>query len=373
MVQRKLNLCRQIIHSGINVLLLSLLFSSFTAVNAQRKTGTEYEIYTDFDPAIALVIVILVCAFFLLIVFSMFIRHCSEPVVVANLSTAAIARNLSRRQPGLDSAVIEKFPVFFYSDVKEVKIGRGTLECAICLSEFEDNETLRLLPKCNHVFHPECIDKWLASHVTCPVCRGELTLESGETPKVSLTVDSDSNQEDIAPNLNRSSNEVAITVNEEQNRDSVTIIANTSQNPHPRSSISGKFPRSHSTGHSLVQGGANIERYTLRLPEEVRTQIMANAKLKRTLSFNVISTKEWSVRKGYKIGGEQIRWSERWSMLINPAFVSTGGGVKSSKMDKEGDSDSVNSRNLLAAVKLNCMSLKVEGVEEASTVVGVPV
>ncbi|KAL2924561.1 E3 ubiquitin-protein ligase ATL31 [Bienertia sinuspersici] len=27
-----------------------------------------------------------------------------------------------------------------------------------CLNEFEDKETLRLLPVCDHVFHPECID-----------------------------------------------------------------------------------------------------------------------------------------------------------------------------------------------------------------------
>jgi hypothetical protein len=31
-----------------------------------------------------------------------------------------------------------------------------------------------------------------------------------------------------------------------------------------RTRISRKFPRSHSTGHSLIQPGENIERYTLR-------------------------------------------------------------------------------------------------------------
>lgn len=29
----------------------------------------------------------------------------------------------------------------------------------------------RKLPKCEHVFHMECIDMWLHSHATCPVCR----------------------------------------------------------------------------------------------------------------------------------------------------------------------------------------------------------
>ena len=51
----------------------------------------------------------------------------------------------------------------------------------MCLNEFEDDERLRLIPKCDHVFHPECIDAWLASHTTCPVCRANLVPEPGET------------------------------------------------------------------------------------------------------------------------------------------------------------------------------------------------
>jgi E3 ubiquitin-protein ligase ATL6/9/15/31/42/55 len=55
-----------------------------------------------------------------------------------------------------------------------------------------------------------------------------------------------------------------------------------------RARISGKFPRSHSTGHSLVQPGEKTERYTLRLPEEVRKQIIVmSGKLKRSSSYDV--------------------------------------------------------------------------------------
>ncbi|CAN1345765.1 Putative RING-H2 finger protein ATL36 [Linum perenne] len=66
--------------------------------------------------------------------------------------------------------------MFLYSSVKGLKIGKGGLECAVCISEFEDAETLRLIPACSHVFHIDCIDSWLVSHVTCPVCRADLTL-----------------------------------------------------------------------------------------------------------------------------------------------------------------------------------------------------
>ncbi|PON56613.1 43kDa postsynaptic protein [Parasponia andersonii] len=47
--------------------------------------------------------------------------------------------------------------------------------CAVCLSEFEDGEDLRTLPECLHSFHVACIDMWLFSHSTCPMCRGDAT------------------------------------------------------------------------------------------------------------------------------------------------------------------------------------------------------
>ena len=59
-------------------------------------------------------------------------------------------------------------------------IGKVKVECAVCLSEFEDDESVRLMPKCDHVFHRECIDMWLGCHVSCPVCRADLRLDSGE-------------------------------------------------------------------------------------------------------------------------------------------------------------------------------------------------
>lgn len=56
---------------------------------------------------------------------------------------------------GLESAVIKTFPVFDYSDVKNVNkvhnIKGAILECPVCISEFGDKDKLRLLP-CHHVF-----------------------------------------------------------------------------------------------------------------------------------------------------------------------------------------------------------------------------
>ncbi|KAL3641929.1 hypothetical protein CASFOL_012744 [Castilleja foliolosa] len=75
---------------------------------------------------------------------------------------------------GLEPAVLSSLPVFTYSSkipVSAPEQERPFLECAVCLSEFEEEEVVRLLPKCNHAFHIECIDMWFHSHSTCPLCR----------------------------------------------------------------------------------------------------------------------------------------------------------------------------------------------------------
>ncbi|CAH0559407.1 unnamed protein product [Brassicogethes aeneus] len=43
--------------------------------------------------------------------------------------------------------------------------------CVVCMCDFEARQMLRVLP-CAHEFHAKCIDKWLRSNRTCPICRG---------------------------------------------------------------------------------------------------------------------------------------------------------------------------------------------------------
>lgn len=56
------------------------------------------------------------------------------------------------------------------------------IDCPVCLSEFEEAEIVKAIPYCDHVFHSTCIDRWLQSHVSCPVCRATrlLGVRSGE-------------------------------------------------------------------------------------------------------------------------------------------------------------------------------------------------
>ncbi|TVU08691.1 hypothetical protein EJB05_42102, partial [Eragrostis curvula] len=57
--------------------------------------------------------------------------------------------------------------------------GGGEAECAVCLEALRGGEVVRRLPACAHAFHVGCIDMWLDSHATCPVCRCHLLPQKG--------------------------------------------------------------------------------------------------------------------------------------------------------------------------------------------------
>ncbi|KAJ6909571.1 hypothetical protein NC652_020524 [Populus alba x Populus x berolinensis] len=44
-----------------------------------------------------------------------------------------------------------------------------------CLGDFEGGEQLRELPERLHSYHVACIDMWLYSHSSCPMCRTDAT------------------------------------------------------------------------------------------------------------------------------------------------------------------------------------------------------
>lgn len=53
--------------------------------------------------------------------------------------------------------------------------------CSICIEEFEVGERLRLLPRCKHAFHTECIMPWLTERQgCCPLCKAKVLESEGD-------------------------------------------------------------------------------------------------------------------------------------------------------------------------------------------------
>jgi len=149
---------------------------------------------------------VLASFFLLLSYYLIIVKHCSrrtrlesdgQDVVDENQGPAIDHPIWLINTIGLQPSVINKITVFKYrkSDV----LIDGT-DCSVCLSEFQENEVLRLLPKCNHAFHIPCIDTWLRSHTNCPLCRAGILSNtwsasnpsaSGEQGGLNLRTDED--------------------------------------------------------------------------------------------------------------------------------------------------------------------------------------
>ena len=74
------------------------------------------------------------------------------------------------------SVDLAKLPEFAYTrSARHSGSGGGDgAQCSVCLGTVQAGEMVRMLPLCKHLYHVECIDMWLASHDTCPLCRAEV-------------------------------------------------------------------------------------------------------------------------------------------------------------------------------------------------------
>ncbi|XP_027121338.1 RING-H2 finger protein ATL46-like [Coffea arabica] len=138
------------------------------------------------SPIVLLVIIILAVIFFvyglLHLLFRYFMKIPSFSAVSQsnrNRETSgshALQRQLQQlfhmHDSGLDQALIDALPIFYYKDIMGLK---EPFDCAVCLCEFSDQDMLRLLPLCSHAFHLNCIDTWLLSNSTCPLCRSVIS------------------------------------------------------------------------------------------------------------------------------------------------------------------------------------------------------
>ncbi|GFP97456.1 RING-H2 finger protein atl43 [Phtheirospermum japonicum] len=122
----------------------------------------------QFKPGIAVTVGIFTTIFSITFLLLLYVKHCKPDAYSISSVNHHNPPPTTRKDPGIDRKVIQSLPIFRFSSLRGQKDG---LECAVCLNKFEPAEVMRLLPKCKHAFHVECVDIWLEAHPTCPLCR----------------------------------------------------------------------------------------------------------------------------------------------------------------------------------------------------------
>ncbi|KAF7142894.1 hypothetical protein RHSIM_Rhsim05G0042700 [Rhododendron simsii] len=159
--------------------LLLLLLSVFCYVEAQSTSDQDnfppqdqINIFPSILEIGAGIMTLMFSLIFFLIVYA---KYCyRHGLVHNNQQTTNIIISSGPRSSGIDKTTIESLPFFRFSELRGSREG---LECTVCLSKFEDVEILRLLPKCKHAFHIDCIDEWLGRHSSCPLCRHKISAD----------------------------------------------------------------------------------------------------------------------------------------------------------------------------------------------------
>ncbi|KAL5211865.1 hypothetical protein ABZP36_022712 [Zizania latifolia] len=176
-----------------------------TPASSSALDGVE----TKISPSILFIVAILAIVFFVCGLLHLLVRHLlrlhrrrrargdAESVTAFQ---GQLQQLFHLHDAGVDQAFIDALPVFLYSDVVGgAGAGKDPFDCAVCLCEFAPDDQLRLLPKCSHAFHLECIDTWLLSHSTCPLCRRSLLAELSPTcSPVVMVLESESSRDMVA-------------------------------------------------------------------------------------------------------------------------------------------------------------------------------
>lgn len=147
--------------------------------NATRPTthSNYYEASPGFNSSMAVTILVLLTALFFMGFFSVYVRRFAEENSAETERRRRRAAAGNRRSGagtssshGLDPVLVSSLPTFPYKKVSP----KDDADCAVCLCEFDQGETVKVLTICGHLFHADCVDTWLLSHTSCPLCRATL-------------------------------------------------------------------------------------------------------------------------------------------------------------------------------------------------------
>ncbi|OEL36141.1 hypothetical protein BAE44_0002841 [Dichanthelium oligosanthes] len=102
----------------------------------------------------------------------------------ARRSTAAVGPEEPHAAAEVDEEkerLIASLPLFTMASALAA-LPKSSPDCAVCLSPFTPDAELRLLPACRHAFHADCVDAWLRTTPSCPLCRAAVSLPHPPLP-----------------------------------------------------------------------------------------------------------------------------------------------------------------------------------------------
>ncbi|KQK04546.1 hypothetical protein BRADI_2g14170v3 [Brachypodium distachyon] len=140
----------------------------------EPETPPGAGIKVAFRPSIAIVVGIFTMIFsltFLLLMYAKFCHPSTPPSAATDTGSTLPPAPGTTTGGGVAKAVVESLPFFRFAALRGARQG---LECAVCLARFDDADLLRLLPRCRHAFHLDCVDRWLHSNASCPLCRARV-------------------------------------------------------------------------------------------------------------------------------------------------------------------------------------------------------
>ncbi|KAB2016023.1 hypothetical protein ES319_D08G067600v1 [Gossypium barbadense] len=160
--------------------------------NSSERSHSSSSSIESAKPSIIIIILILSITLLVSVSLCLLLRHLNRRCLrhLSRSSTSTIVASAASHRVSPEQSptalLLDSLPLFTFSSITRRRSnGDSTVsgDCAVCLSKFEQQDQLRLLPICCHAFHAQCIDTWLTSNQTCPLCRSPLFASESDLMK----------------------------------------------------------------------------------------------------------------------------------------------------------------------------------------------
>ncbi|KAI3411619.1 uncharacterized protein J3R85_017799 [Psidium guajava] len=117
------------------------------------------------------------------------LRNRAAAVTFFSFASRESLRSHSFSSPRASPEVVgDGLPLATYGDAMAEALQASCDTCAVCFSPLMEGDEVRVLRNCRHLYHRECLDRWVgcdpdhdrdrpddrSNHRTCPLCRAPL-------------------------------------------------------------------------------------------------------------------------------------------------------------------------------------------------------